>query len=84
MNQSAKVVLLLYTSLAKYLFFPAVNCGSLTDPDNGQVDISSGTTYGRVAIFSCNTGYELSNQQEVLCGEEGMWSSTSPSCLGKN
>ena len=47
------------------------------------MDTSSGTTFGSVAIFSCNTGYKLSHQQGVVCGANGMWSSASPSCLSK-
>ena len=66
-----------------HCFLSAVICGSLHDPHNGQVDISSGTTFGRVAIFSCDTGYKLSHQHEVQCGANGMWSPASPSCLSK-
>ena len=64
-------------------FHAAVACSSLNDPDNGQVDTSSGTTFGSVATFSCDTGYKLSHQQEVVCGANGMWSPASPSCLSK-
>ena len=61
----------------------STDCGPLTDPDNGQVDTSSGTTFGSVATFSCNTGYKLSHQQVVMCGADGMWSPDSSSCLGR-
>ena len=60
----------------------AVDCGPLTDPTNVQVNTSSGTTFGSVATFRCNTGYRLSHQQVVMCGADGMWSPASPSCLG--
>ena len=60
----------------------AVDCGPLTNPNNGEVNLSSGTTFGIVATFSCNTGYRLSHQQVVKCGADGMWSPASPSCLG--
>ena len=61
----------------------SISCGTLTHPTNGQVDTSSGTTFGSVATFSCNTGYRLSHQQVVMCGADGMWSTASPSCLGE-
>ena len=61
----------------------SVGCGPLIAPTNGQVDTPSGTTFGSVATFSCNTGYVLSHQQVVMCGVDGMWSPARPSCLGK-
>ena len=61
----------------------AVDCGPLPNLDNGQVDTSSGTAFGSVATFSCNTGYRLSHQQVVMCGADRMWSPASPSCLGR-
>ena len=60
----------------------SINCGTLTLPTNGLVDTLSGTTFGSVATFSCNTGYRLSHQQVVVCGADGVWSPASPSCLG--
>ena len=69
--------------LYRHNIYFRMNCGPLTDPDNGQVDTSFGTTFGSVAAFSCNTGYRLSHQQVVMCGADGMWSPASPSCLGE-
>ena len=60
----------------------AVDCGPLTNPTNGEVNLPSGTTFGSVTTFSCNTGYRLSHQQVVMCGADGMWSPANPSCLG--
>ena len=60
----------------------SIDCGTLTDPTNGRANTSSGTTFGGVATFNCNTGYRLSHQQVVMCGADGMWSPASPSCLG--
>ena len=60
----------------------AVDCGPLPNPTNGEVDTSSGTTFGSVATFSCNTGYRLSHQQVVMCGADGMWFPANLSCLG--
>ena len=47
------------------------------------VSTTFGTSFGSVATFSCNTDYMLSHQQVVVCGADGMWSASSPSCLGE-
>ena len=60
-----------------------INCGSLNDPDNGQVDSSSGTTFGSTATYTCDTGYTLSGSQSRTCGTDGSWTFQSPSCLGE-
>ena len=61
-----------------------VDCGPLTDPTNGQVDTFSGTIFGSVATFSCNTGYMLNPRelQMVICGVDGVWPTNIPTCAG--
>ena len=59
------------------------NWGPLTDPDNGQVDTSPGTTFGSTATYTCDTGYTLSGSQTRTCGENGNWTSSEPICQGK-
>ena len=57
----------------------AVNCGPLTDPDNGQVDTSNGTTFGSTATYTCHK-----ESVSRTCGADGLWTSTKPNCQGKN
>ncbi len=66
-----------------YLISIAVDCGSLTDPENGQVDISSGTTFGSTATYSCNTGFILNGAANRVCGIDGNWGSIAPTCRKK-
>ena len=63
-----------------YFYLLAIDCGPLTDPTNGQVDTSSGTTFGSTATYTCDTGYTLSGSQSRTCGADGMWSSSNPVC----
>ena len=72
-----------YTMYYSAVFIVA-NCDPLFNPTNGQVDTSSGTTFGSLATFSCNTGYRLSHQQMVMCGADGVWFPASPSCIGES
>ena len=45
-----------------------VDCGSLTDPANGRVDHTAGTTRGQAAIYSFNTGYScVSSRSTPTC-----------------
>ena len=56
------------------------DCGSLDDPDNGQVELSS-TVFGSTANYSCNLGYSLSNGNNTrTCEADGEWSGDPPSC----
>ncbi len=57
-----------------------IDCGPLTDPANGQVNTSSGTTFGSTATYSCDTGYKLSGSLSRTCRADGSWSNTIPSC----
>lgn len=61
-----------------------MDCGDLSDPENGQVTLSS-TIYQSQAVYSCNDGYELSQTGSVqrICRASGVWSSFAPQCNRK-
>ncbi len=63
--------------------FPAVDCGDLTDPTNGAVDTSSGTTFMMTATYTCNTGYTQNGPPTRTCQADTMWSGAAPTCDGK-
>ena len=66
-----------------YLLISAVvDCGSLTDPANGSVNHTAGTTFGQTATYSCNTGYNLVGDSIRTCQATGNWSGTAPTCRG--
>ena len=71
-----------HASPVMHLINKAVECGSLTDPDNGQVNTLSGTTFESTATYTCDTGYALSGSQSRSCGADGNWTSTEPTYLG--
>ncbi len=63
------------------LLFPlAVDCGSLPNPSNGAVDTSSGTTFMMTATYTCNTGYTLTGGSTRMCGADGDWTPSAPTC----
>ena len=59
-----------------------MDCGSLTDPANGQVNQTAGTTLGQTATYSCNTGYNLVGDSIRTCQATGNWSGSAPTCQG--
>ena len=63
-------------------FLAAVDCGSLTDPANGQVNHVAGTTFRQTATYSCNTGYNLVGDSIRTCQAAGDWSGSAPTCQG--
>ena len=56
------------------------DCGGLTDPANGQVSHTDGTTFGETATYSCDTGYNLMGDSTRMCEATGMWSGSAPTC----
>ena len=66
-----------------YIFLlTVVDCGSLTDPDNGLVTHTAGTTFGQTATYSCKTGYNLVGDSIRTCQATGIWSGSAPTCQG--
>ena len=71
-----------YTCTLSICFISEIDCGSLDDPANGEVSVSS-TTFNSVATYSCNTGYNLTEHGIRTCSESGVWSGSEPTCTGK-
>ena len=58
----------------------AITCGSLSDPDNGQVRMTNGTQLGSEAIYSCSYGYRLAGDATRICEIDEDWSGSPPDC----
>ena len=65
-----------------FLILTAVDCGNLTDPANGSVNHTAGTTFGQTATYSCNTCYNLVGDRTRTCQATGIWSGSEPTCQG--
>ena len=63
-----------------YLLLTVVNCGTLSNPANGQVNHTAGTTLGQTATYNCNTGYNLVGASNRTCQATGGWSRSVPAC----
>ena len=59
-----------------------VDCVTLTNPTNGQVNHTAGTTFGQTATYSCDTGYNLVGDGTRICQAGGVWSGSEPNCQG--
>jgi len=62
------------------ILLTAMDCSSLTDPSNGQVNHTAGTTFGENATYSCDTGYNLVGDSTRVCQATGNWSGSAPTC----
>ena len=60
----------------------AVNCGTLSNPANGRVTHTAGTTFGQTATYSCNTGYNLVGYSTRTCQAARRWFGRAPTCQG--
>ena len=58
----------------------AVDCGTLTNPSNGEVNHTAGTTFGSNAIYSCYAEYFLLGNSTRTCQAAGNWSESVPIC----
>lgn len=51
-------------------------------PENGDVRVPV-TTYQSLAVYECNTGYNLNPVNDVReCQADGTWSGPDPTCDG--
>ena len=65
-----------------FLILAVVDCGDLTDPANGQVNHTAGTTFRQTATYSCNIGYNLVGNSTRVCQDTANWSQSAPTCNG--
>ena len=65
-----------------FLILAVVDCGNLTDPANGQVNHTTGTTFRQTATYACNIGYYLVGDSTRTCQATGNWSASAPTCQG--
>lgn len=66
-------------------------CVTLKAPPNGNVDLTDGTVYESVAVFTCNAGYDLVSGGVTItagflesdCQADQQWSVAVPTCVIK-
>ena len=59
-----------------------MDCGSLSNPANGKVNHTAGTTFGQNATYSCDPGYNLVGENTRTCQATGNWSGSASTCQG--
>jgi hypothetical protein len=47
---------------------------------NGSVVTPNGAVYDQAANYACNAGYKLTGVPSRVCGPDGVWSGTTPTC----
>ena len=63
--------------------FTVVDCGTLTNPVNGQVSHTAGTTFGQTATYTCARGYNLVGGTTRTCQATGVWVGSAPTCQSR-
>lgn len=56
-----------------------VDCGNPPNVTHGSVN-NTHTTYGSIAYYKCDSGYNLIGENQVYCNETGNWTETNASC----
>ena len=57
-----------------------VDCGTLSNPTNGQVSYPGGTSLRQTATYRCNADYNLMGSSTRTCQAIGLWSGSAPTC----
>ena len=65
-----------------YYVFIVVDCGLLVAPVFGEVNITD-TTFGSLANYSCQRGYNINGTSMRVCEDTGQWSHSMPQCICK-
>lgn len=78
------VLMMVCNQLALYcmpiLCFIGVSCGQLTDPGNGRVDTSAGTSFEDTATYRCDAGFMLRGPANRTCQADREWNGSEPTC----
>ena len=69
-------------SVLSFLLSSVVDCGSLSHPTNGLVMFSM-STFGAMATYMCDEGFNLIGNSTQLCLANGSWEGTVPTCQSK-
>ena len=79
-TSTSKINVLLINSLCAIFDLCLVDCGSLEDPDDGQVNFVD-TFGGSVANYTCDELYVLCGVESRVCQSNGSWSGSPPDCI---
>ncbi|XP_060561266.1 sushi, von Willebrand factor type A, EGF and pentraxin domain-containing protein 1-like [Ruditapes philippinarum] len=60
------------------------DCGPRTQPVNGSVHVSNGTTYQSLMTFECDIGFEMNGTNTSVCLANSTWSHVVPKCIIKD
>ena len=74
------VMLLLLVSAITSPQVGVIDCGTLSAPVNGVIELGDGTEEGAIAKYGCDVGYLLNGSSVRECLMSGQWSSEQPSC----
>lgn len=56
------------------------DCGGLPNPINGFASTPTGTSERSLATYSCDLGYVLIGATIRVCGGDGIWVPSAPTC----
>lgn len=59
-----------------------IRCGYIGTISNGKVFLDK-TSYGGIATFKCDDGYEMIGEAQKTCGLNGKWSGVNPECASR-
>ena len=71
-----------YVKLSHTIHTAFVDCGHPGNVTNGTVDVSEGTKLHATARYTCDEGTIINGRQSIICGSNGRWSGTTPTCEG--
>ena len=61
-------------------FYIEINCPSLDDPLNGDVEVITDNNGTMSSVYTCDQGYRLVGYAVRTCQADGTWTGTEPTC----
>ena len=63
-------------------FFSEILCPTINAADAVLIDADE-FTIGSLAKFTCKPGYKLVGNNQIVCGDDGIWEGVLPDCVGR-
>ena len=69
-----------FTDSYYFSIFTACPSGQVSAPVDGSVTFTYSYYFESVATFTCDDGYDLIGECQLVCLSDGNWSGSKPSC----
>lgn len=59
-------------------------CNTPSTDEPHVIITANSTSIGAIAVYSCDDGYILNGESQIICQENGTWSDAATKCIGRD